>query len=78
MPGIRAGRRVSSVGLLAGGILLVGLGLLFLTASFMAMGPEDRVPLVAWILPLTLGLGMMTAGILLWPRSAFRAPPGGW
>lgn len=72
-------RGVASVVLILAGVLLTLFGMMLLLASFMAIGPEDVVPVVYWLLPLAAGAGAIGAGVALAKRdSGYRAPRGGW
>jgi chromate transport protein ChrA len=71
-------RRAGVVGLIVGGMLLVLVGAVLLLSSFLAIDAEDEVSLATWLIPFAVGAAAVALGIVLAPRSARRAPPGGW
>lgn len=70
-------RRFSAFLLVAVGLVsaLLGAVLLF-SGVFLAMGPEDEVPLLGWLLPLGVGIASIAAGRRLSPSRAFTPEKG--
>lgn len=75
-------RRISAFLLKAGGVVSALLGaILLFSGEFLAMGPEDEVPILEWLLPLGIGIASIAAGRRLsgsrtvTPEKDFTAAP---
>jgi len=70
-------RRLSAFLLIAGGVVsaLLGAVLLF-SGVFLAMGPEDEVPLLGWLLPLGIGIASVAGGRRLSGSRVFTPEKG--
>lgn len=71
-------RVVTCVLLIAVGAMLMLSGGVLLLAHFLAIDPEDTVPVIWWLGPLALGSGLLGVGVHLADRDSGRPRQGVW